>query len=162
MKNLWKKIFGKRIPSEEERHVYRTFLQYRFIPGLVLGIPACRLGATELMMTDTWPGAMKRIYGRKFYLEWDELKCKELYVDKNHIIILYIFPKPILVPEAAYGAVLINTSSKMARYFTLEMSFENTWIIGTQTAERHYSICPLDNPSLDNFIGWVAEQAHMV
>lgn len=162
IKNLLKRIFGRRIPSEGRRHAYRMFLQYKFIPGLVMGIPMRRLGATELMMIDTWPGAMKRIYGRKFYLEWDEFKCKELYVDDEHIMIVYIFPEPILVPEAAYGAVLINTSSKMARYFTLELSFDNVWIIGTQTAERHYSICPMDNPSFDNFVGWVSEQAHLV
>ncbi len=159
MMKLWNWILGKRVPSEEEKHECRMILQYKFIPGLVSGIPARRLGATELMMTDTWPGAMKRIYGKRFYFEWDELKCKELHVDSSHIIILYDFPQPAVVPEAAYGAVLINTSSKYAVYYTLEKSFGDSWIIGCQTIKGHYSICPLELPTRDNFIGWVSEQA---
>lgn len=159
MKNLWKRIFGKRVPSDQERHEYRIILEYCFIPRLVSGIHMRKLGIAELKRTDTWPMFLKKAFTRKFYLEWDELSYKEIIIDKSHTILLYTFPKPISIPEAAYGAVLINTEKKIASYYTLELSNNNEWIIGCQTTEYHFNMGSLENPTEENFIEWVSNKA---
>lgn len=72
---------------------------------------------------------------------------------------LYIFPKPRQVPEAAFGAVLINTTDNNARYYTLEYSFDGAWVLGSMDQTTHSNYGNLENPSLKSFIDWVVARA---
>ena len=160
MKNFWNWIFGKETPSQELIHECRMIVEYKFIPSLVSGIPGRLVTAIDLMMIDTWPEFMKKKYGRFFYFDWDDMSCKEIFVDDSHIIILYTFPWPSQMPEAAYGAILMNTSNKKAMYYTLELSFDNEWILGQADIDGHYNFgMPLSKPTLENFIEWVSMHA---
>ena len=42
----------------------------------------------------------------------DELHCDGIKFNDTYVMALYIFPKPRLVPEAAFAAVLINSSER--------------------------------------------------
>ena len=42
----------------------------------------------------------------------DELHCDGIKINDTYVMALYIFPKPRQVPEAAFGAVLINSSEE--------------------------------------------------
>ena len=42
----------------------------------------------------------------------DELHCDGIKFNDTYVMALYIFPKPRQVPEAAFGAVLINSSER--------------------------------------------------
>ena len=42
----------------------------------------------------------------------DEMHCDGIKINDTYVMALYIFPKPRQVPEAAFGAVLINSSEE--------------------------------------------------
>ena len=43
----------------------------------------------------------------------DEMHCDGIKFNDTYVMALYIFPKPRQVPEAAFGAVLINSSERI-------------------------------------------------
>lgn len=128
MKNLWNKIFGikqevpnteikqQNVLTDDEKHSYRYFLQYKFIPDLVAGVSKGELSPEAILQTDNWESFMKKHVDEDFFFEWDELRCNGIKVNDNYVMAVYIFPKPRQVPEAACGAVLINTTNNDATY----------------------------------------------
>ena len=71
------------------------------------------------------------------------------------MMVLYIFPEPRQVPEAAFGAVLINTTNNNAKYYTLEYSFDGALVLGSMDQTTHRNYGNLENPDLTSFIDWV-------
>lgn len=102
---------------------------------------------------------MKKHVDENFFLEWDELHCDGIKINDTYVMALYIFPKPRQVPEAAFGAVLINTTNNDAVYYTLEYSFDGVWVLGSMDQTTHSNYGNLENPSLKSFIDWVVEKA---
>lgn len=171
MKKLWNKIFGKRQKepvsvgglqrelTDDEKHSYRYFLQYKFIPDLVAGVSKGEISPNDILATEGWEEFMKKHVDENFFLEWDELHCDGIKINDTYVMALYIFPKPRQVPEAAFGAVLINTTDNDAKYYTLEYSFDGAWVLGSINQTTHTNYGNLENPSLKNFIDWVIERA---
>lgn len=167
MKKLWNKIFGKRQEeavaevkpqrelTDDEKHSYRYFLQYKFIPDLVAGVTKGEISPKSILATGGWEEFMKKHVDDDFFLEWDELHCDGIKINETYVMVLYIFPKPRQVPEAAFGAVLINTIDNNARYYTLEYSFDGAWVLGSMDQMTHRNYGKLENPSLKSFIDWV-------
>ena len=70
MKNLWNKIFGKKqevhnteikqqkVLTDDEKHSYRYFLQYKFIPDLVAGVSKGELSPEAILQTDNWESVL--------------------------------------------------------------------------------------------------------
>ena len=96
----------QRVLTDEEKHSYRYFLQYKYIPELVADVSNGELPPDALLETDDWESYIKLLIDRDFFFEWDELRCDEIKVNDDYSIVLYTFPKPIQVPDAAFGAVL--------------------------------------------------------
>ncbi len=171
MKKLWNKIFGKRQKepvsvgglqrelTDDEKHSYRYFLQYKFIPDLVAGVSKGEISPNDILATEGWEEFMKKHVDENFFLEWDELHCDGIKINDTYVMALYIFPKPRQVPEAAFGAVLINTTDNDAKYYTLEYSFDDAWVLGSMNQTTHTNYGNLENPSLKNFIDWVIERS---
>ena len=171
MSKLWNKIFGKRQEeavaevkqqrelTDDEKHSYRYFLQYKFIPDLVAGVSKGEISPNSILATEGWEEFMKKHVDENFFLEWDELHCDGVKINDTYIMALYIFPKPRQVPEAAFGAVLINTTDNNARYYTLEYSFDGAWVLGSMDQTTHRNYGNLKNPGLKSFIDWVIERA---
>ena len=134
------KIFGKRQKetvaevkpqrelTDDEKHSYRYFLQYRFIPDLVAGVSKGEISPNAILTTDGWEEFMKEHIDENFFLEWEELHCDAIKINDTYVA-LYIFPKPRQLPDAAFGAVLINTTDNDAKYYTLEYSFDSAWVL---------------------------------
>lgn len=171
MNKLWNKMIKKetegtntenqqrRVLTDDEKHLCRYFLQYIFIPNLVAGVSKGELSPDTIFQTDDWENFMKKHVDENFFLEWDELHCDGIKIDDTHVIALYIFPKPRQVPEAAFGAVLIDTATNNATYYTLEYSYNGEWVLGSMNQSGHLNYGNLDNPGLERFIGWVIERA---
>ena len=170
MKKLWNKIFGKRQKelvsvgglqrelTDDEKHSYRYFLQYKFIPDLVAGVSKGEISPNDILATEGWEEFMKKHVDENFFLEWDELHCDGIKINDTYVMALYIFPKPRQVPEAAFGAVLINTTDNDAKYYTLEYSFDGAWVLGSMNQTTHSNYGNLENPGLKSFIDWVIER----
>ena len=171
MSKFWNKIFGKRQEdtvaevkpqrelTDDEKHSYRYFLQYKFIPDLVAGVTKGEISPNSILATGGWDEFMKKHVDDDFFLEWDELHCDGIKINETYVMALYIFPKPRQIPEAAFGAVLINTTDNNARYYTLEYSFDGTWVLGSMDQMTHRNYGKLENPSLKSFIDWVVARA---
>ena len=171
MKKLWKNIFGKRQEeviaevkqqrelTDDEKHSYRYFLQYKFIPDLVAAVSNGEISPNAILATEGWEEFMKEHVDENFFLEWDELHCEGLIkINDTYVMALYIFPEPRQVPEAAFGAVLINTIDNYAKYYTLEYTFDGTWVLGSMDQTTHSNYGNLGKLSLMNFIDWVVER----
>ena len=171
MSKFWNKIFGKRQgdtvaevkPQQEiaddDKHSYRYSLQYKFIPDLVAGVSKGEISPNAILATEGWENFMKKHVDENFFLEWDELHCDGIKINDTYVMALYIFPKPRQVPEAAFGAVLINTTNNDAKYYTLEYSFDGAWVLGSMDQTTHRNYGSLENPGLKSFIDWVVEKA---
>ena len=82
MSKFWNKIFGKRQKetvaevkpqrelTDDEKHSYRYFLQYRFIPDLVAGVSKGKIPPNAIMATEGWQDFMKKHVDENFFLEW--------------------------------------------------------------------------------------------
>ncbi|MGM9775481.1 MAG: hypothetical protein ACI3ZG_01730 [Candidatus Coprenecus sp.] len=171
MSKFWNEILGKqeedavaevkqqRELTDDEKHSYRYFLQYRFIPDLVAGVSKGEISPNDILETEGWEDFMKKYVDENFFLEWDELHCDGIKINDTYVMAIYIFPKPRQVLEAAFGAVLINTTNNDAIYYTLEYSFDGAWVLGSMDQTTHRNYGSLENPGLKSFIDWVVEKA---
>ena len=140
---------------DQKRHSDRYFLEYEFIPQLVEGINSGRLVPEILLDTDHWKELINSTVEEKFIYDWDNIHCRGAKIDDTYVMAVYIFPSPTDVPEAAFGAVLVNTETNEATYYTLEYSFDNNWVLGSKNIHGHYNYGRLENPELENFVEWV-------
>ena len=89
-----------------------TELQYFYIPKLVDAVNNGCLPSTVLHMVDEWDF-------------WDDCDREEgfyasrIETEQDHTVIFYNFPEPQQIPEALYGAVLINNITGKANYYTI-------------------------------------------
>ena len=86
-------------------------------------------------------------------------RFERIDVDENHMLILYVFPQPQEMTEAVYGAVMLNTMTSEAEYYTLESSVDDLWVIGHKTTSCHSNLGSLDSADQDKFVAWVIERA---
>lgn len=135
----------------EDTHWDRTELQYFYIPKLVDAVNNGYLPSTALHMVDEWDF-------------WDECDREEgfyasqLEAEQDHTVIFYNFPEPQQIPEALYGAVLINNITGKAKYYTLEYGYMDSWILGSKTLKGHCNYGTLDSRERSAFLKWVTDR----
>lgn len=157
MKRLWNFLFGgrKNKVSPSKRHASLYKLQYGFIPALVSKVALGDIPLMELTRLDVWEFTLPQLYGKDFFVEWNEMSCEKIELNENCHILFYTFPKPQRIPDAAFGAVLVNTKLNYIKYFTLEQSLKDNWVIGSVSPEKHYSFSFLSSPDSKEFLEWV-------
>lgn len=136
---------------ETDSHDFRYELQYIFIPRLVDAVNNEELDSSLLYKVEDWS-------------IWDEYPCEEscdvevLDVDNDYKLILYTFPEPNEIPEALYGAVLLNGVTNKSEYYTLEYGWEGAWIIGSMTLGCHRNYGDLQSRERNDFVKWVTDR----
>jgi hypothetical protein len=88
---------------------------------------------------------------------WESFE--KIQMDEDKLIILYTFPHPEDVPEAIYGAVLVNQVTNEVKYFLLEASYEDKWAVCSRNTSMHSCHEFWDSPDKEKFIEWVVEHA---
>ena len=132
-------------------HEFRYELQYIFIPQLVAAINNGELDSSHLYKIEDWS-------------IWDEYTSEKgcdvemLDVDNNYKLILYTFPEPNEIPEALYGAVLLNRTTNKAEYYTLECGCNGAWFLGSMTLECHRNYGNLQSREREDFVKWVTDR----
>ena len=58
----------QRILTDEEKHSYRYFLQYKYIPELVADVSNGELPPDALLETDDWESYIELLIDRDFFL----------------------------------------------------------------------------------------------
>lgn len=134
--------------------------EYYFIPQMIDDIYNGRL-AMEALTDEEWLRQNIRKYciehdEKEFVGEWDDFKIQSVNTYGDYKLIIYAFPQPKKIPEALYGAVLLNMETRQAHYYTLEYSYNNEWVLGSMDANgEHNNYGTVDSPDLDNFIAWI-------
>ena len=131
-----------------DTHRARYELQYVYIPKLVADVNDGYLPSTALHVVKGWD-----IWNR---YEWEEgFFIDRLEIGTSHTVVFYNFPEPQQMPEALYGAVLIDNATGKAEYYTLEYGLEGAWVLGSKTTTDHYSFGTLDTRERSAVFRWV-------
>lgn len=147
--------------TAERRHEIRYDVQQYFIPEMVECVKDGYLPFIALFPSAQWYCNLRIEY------ELEELKAAKVWenfekieIDEDNMIILYTFPQPEEMPEALYGAVLLNHSTNDLKYFTLEASYQDKWAVCCKDTSRHSCLDFWDSADKDKFIQWVMGHLH--
>ena len=147
--------------TSERRHEIRYDVQQYFIPEMVECVKDGYLPFIALFPSAQWYSNLRMDY------DIEELKAAKVWesfekieIDEDNMIILYTFPQPEEVPEALYGAVLLNQSTNDSKYFTLEASYEDKWAVCSKDTSMHSCLDFWDSADKDKFIQWVMGRLH--
>jgi hypothetical protein len=142
--------------SSELRHEIRYHVQQFFIPELAECVKDGYLPYIALFPSAQWYSNLRMDY------ELEDLKAAKVWenfekiqVDEENMIVLYTFPKPEDVPEAIYGAVLLNQTTNELKYFTLEASYNDRWAVCCRDTSMHSCHGFWDSADKDKFVQWV-------
>ena len=148
--------------TAERRHDIRYHVQQYFIPEMVECVMDGYLPIIALFPSAQWLTNLRMDY------ELEDLKAAKVWdsfekipVDEDTMIILYTFPKPEDVPEAAYGAVLLNQATNELKYFTLEASYEDKWAVCSRDTSMHSCHGFWDSADKAKFVEWVMDRLQM-
>ena len=143
--------------TTEKQHEIRYHVQYVYIPEIVKSVNDGYLPYIAL-----FPSMGPWFYDIRRHFEQEEIVAAVVYegfekmeVGEDYILIIYNFPEPAEVPEAAYGAVLLNRSTTQAEYYILEASLDGKWAVGSKTTTRHLSFELWDSADKEKFVEWV-------
>lgn len=142
----------------DERHDCRYFIQYVFIPNLVESVNDGYLPPISLFKSPQWNMNIREEFDLEL-AEMDKITSEKIDIDERHMMILYTFPEPEYMIEAAYGTVILNTETNQAKYYTLESGYDGCWVYGHKTLHGHSSHGFVDSPDLEAFKKWAIKQA---
>lgn len=116
----------------------------------------------EALMDEDWirltiNSRLEKAYSANRFSDWDSFKINRVDNFGGYKLIVYQFPDPKFIPEAKYGAVMLNTTTLTIDYYTMELSFDGQWAYCSCTTERHYNYGSFDSGELDDFLKWVLE-----
>ena len=146
--------------SAERRHDIRYHVQQYFIPEMVECVEDGYLPYIALFPSAQWYSNLRMEYDiedLKAAKVWESFE--KIQMDEDKLIILYTFPQPEDVPEAIYGAVLVNQTTNEVKYFLLEASYEDKWAVCSRNTSMHSCHDFWDSPDKEKFIEWVVEHA---
>lgn len=79
----------------------------------------------------------------------------------NECLVVYEFPKPFDMPLAKYGAIYFNRMQLKYQYWTLELSMNGNYVLGSMSTERHDNYGQKGNLSREEFIHEVCQSMGM-
>ena len=145
--------------TAERRHDIRYHVQQYFIPEMVECVMDGYLPFIALFPSAQW------LSNLRMYYELEDLKAAKVWesfekiqVDEDTMIVLYTFPQPEDVPEAIYGAVLLNQDTNEIKYFTLEASYEDKWAVCSRDTSMHSCHGFWDSADKAKFVEWVMDR----
>lgn len=136
-------------------HIYQP--EFRWLPDVVFKAVTDGQLAPEALTDEDWirTKIQKGVSSEAATKEWESFKINRVDNYGEYKLIVYQFPEPKVVPEAKYGAVLLNTTTRDIDYYTLEKTFNDKWVYGSMSAERHSNYGEVDTDDLEKFIEWI-------
>ena len=111
-------------------------LQFRWIPSLIDAVVNGDLPCQALADVPWWKQCLTEqgMIGADFSFEEIRAEVKKISEEKGRICLTFPYPKR--VPLAKYAIIDLSASGQIA-YYTLEMSLNDTWVLGSQDVQRH-------------------------
>ena len=129
--------------------------EYHEIHTIVDGVTAGYIIPEALLDERGMRNYLRELCHPAMQAEWDAFKILRVDNYGDYKLIIYQFPEPKEVPEALYGAVLLNTTTNTADYYTLEYSFNGKWVYGSTSHGKHFNYGEVDTPNLEIFVLWI-------
>lgn len=144
------------------------FLEYRYIPSLIERCKALEAPLKLLSDISQWK--------KEFELNNHEINLDELSVEvidelgvaedskesrgkiAGHYYVVYTFPTIEMPPEAKYGIIDFNATSRTFNYYTLESDMEDdVWYIGSQDMETHGNLGQCKEMTKVEFVEYIKQ-----
>lgn len=111
-------------------------LQFRWIPSLIDAVVKGKVPCQALADVPWWKQCLTEqgMIGADFSFEEIRAEVKKISEEKGRICLTFPYPKR--VPLAKYAIIDLSASGQIA-YYTLEMSLNDTWVLGSQDVQRH-------------------------
>ena len=135
------------------RDIYNK--EYVWLAGAVDAVTDGQLPPVALSDEDWLRKNMQHGCVPSMQAEWDAFRIVHADNYGDYRLILYQFPEPKEVPEALYGAVLLDTTTHKADYYTLEYSYNGKWVLGSTSRGKHSNYGEVETPDLEQFIAWI-------
>lgn len=140
--------------SLRRRDIYNK--EYREIPAIVDGVTDGKYKPEALWDDESGlRGYLRRDCDPSMQAEWDAFRIVRVDNYGDYKLIIYQFPDPKEVPEALYGAVLLDTKTHRAEYYTLEYSYNDKWVYGSTSRGKHFNYGETNTPNLELFVAWI-------
>lgn len=179
MKSLWKrfkslwnrfsdtifdKFFSKRLLKAADKceHECRYALQCTFIPELVSGIREGRLSVDDFLNIDVWKVSLDKIYGSDYLFKWEDFDYRKYSITEKHTAIIFLFPQPMMSPDAMYGAVIVNNETNAVAYYTLELTHQGDYMFVATTDENRFIFGTFKEASIESFLERIKQECQFV
>ena len=153
----YNKLIGfEDLENRSRRHdIYQP--EFRWLPDVVFRAVTNGRLSPEALTDEEWlrQQIQNGIADAEYIKEWKSFRINRVENYGDYKLIVYQFPEPKVVPEAKYGAALLNRKTLEIDYYTLEMTFDNKWVYGNMSTERHNNYGEVDTSDLDKFIEWI-------
>ncbi len=111
-------------------------LQFRWIPSLIDAVEKGNLPCQALADIPWWEKCLTEQGMTKADFSFEEIKAEVKKISEEKGRICLTFPYPKRVPLAKYAVIDLLASGQI-NYYTLEMSLDDTWVLGSQDIHRH-------------------------
>ena len=158
MKNSKKQPLNAKEEMEEIEYLKqldRCHLEQAHIPALITAVKADLVSTGVLFDIEYWKKVVNKDENREFYYEWDKLSILQLPGYMECRIIIYKFPKPVMMPDVKYAAIIIDNISDAIYYYTLELSIDNTWILHGRDQINEFNYGEAKSGELKDFVIWL-------
>ena len=153
--------------SKPTKHQQRYYFEFRFLPEVINVVERNQLQPAALYLyTTSWLRSVVEDCIKGFEFDWEDFETDIIKLDNvgNKELILYKFPTPEQIPEAILGAIVFDNKLGKGSYYTLELSYNGKWILGSTMIDQdgnksHYNYGNLENPTVDSFINWVKKRS---
>jgi hypothetical protein len=131
--------------------------EFRWMPDVLFKAVSDGQLVPEALTDEDWirKKIQSRVSSKAMHKEWDSFRINRVDNYGDYKLIVYQFPEPKVVPEAKYGAVLMNTQTLAIDYYTLEKTFNDKWVYGSMSTQQHCNFGEVDTADLDKFIEWI-------
>ena len=142
-----------KMENKRRRSIYNK--EYSVLPNLVDAITDGKCGNGALGDEEWLREYLRRGCDEECVPLWDEFRIVQIERYGEYVFFVYRFPLPEAVPEALYGAVLLDSTTNHADYYTLEYSYNDKWVLGSTSRGKHSNFGEINSPNLEQFVAWI-------
>ena len=142
-----------KMENKRRRSIYNK--EYSVLPNLVDAVTDGKCGNGALGDEEWLREYLRQGCDEECAPLWDEFKIVQIERYGEYVFFVYRFPQPEVVPEALYGAVVLDSTTNQADYYMLEYSYDDKWMLGTLSRGKHSNLGEINSPNLEQFVAWI-------
>lgn len=134
-------------------HDEMYYVEYKLIPHFVEMFKDQPTKSSQIILTIYENLVTLQNHLRKVNpFAFGNISCEICGDIENECLAVLEFPKPFDMPLAKYGAIYFNKPQQKYKYWTLELSMNGNYVLGSKTAEGHANYGQKPNLSKEEFI----------